>query len=311
LLVEDYVGAQLEGQMTHGLGKLLLLDAALAARRGEPRVVIDTGAYALIDGNGELGHICALKAIDLLTEKAQTLGIAMVGIVNFARYGRLRVIGRRIGERGYVGIVLNNAGPPAVVPFGGIDPILGTNPLCIAFPGESGLVVDISTSMRVWGEIRQAMLEGRELPAGAFIDRAGKPTRNPGEAEAVVPFGDAKGYALCLAVEILGGALLGAKMGLQVESQYDLGCLMIAISPAAFHATTELTDNIRSLCADIRQSRPAPGVEAVTVPGDRSRTQRSAAESAGVVTIDTLTYSQLEEMRRRVGVGLESTNKVD
>ena len=39
LLVDDVLAAEMEGTKTHGLGKFMLLDAAIADRRGSPEVI--------------------------------------------------------------------------------------------------------------------------------------------------------------------------------------------------------------------------------------------------------------------------------
>ena len=150
----------------------------------------------------------------------------MVGMVNFSRFGRLDPNGRMLANQSLVGIILNSVGPPAVSPYDGGDPMLGTNPICLAFPTANGpLVFDFSTGASIWGEIRQATLENRRLPDDVFLAEDGDFTTDPKEAAAVVPFGGPKGYALCLALEILSGALVTARMGPKVESQYDIGFL--------------------------------------------------------------------------------------
>ena len=211
---------------------------------------------ALVNGNRELGQLAARFCIDKLVILAREHGVGVVGLRNASRYSRLTTYGSAIAERGLVGIVLNSGGPPAVIPANGIDPIFGTNPICFAFPEEQQpLVLDFSTSERVWGEIRQAMLENRPLPGGAFLDKDGATTVSPENAEAVLPFGGHKGYALCLAIEILCGALVGAKMGRAVNDQFDLGFLFIAMDPRAFDVEATLPKEISTLLTSVRQSR--------------------------------------------------------
>src|SRR5262249_359978 len=135
---------------------------------------------------------------------AEANGIGLVSLRNASRFSRLSPYARMIAESGRVAVVTNNAGPAAVAPFGSSDPILGTNPIAFGFPAASGaFVIHFSTAERVWGEIRQAALEGRELPPNAFLDAEGKETREPDRVEAVLPFGGYKGSALCIAIELL------------------------------------------------------------------------------------------------------------
>ena len=168
LVADDFLKAELEHKTTHGLGKFLLLDSILKERGGPPHTTIDSSTFALLDARQDLGQIGAKMCMDLLKTKTENAGIAMVGMINYSRVGRLDPYGRMLADDGLVGIVMNGGGPPAITPHDGIDPILGTNPICLAFPTPDGpLVMDFSTGASPWGEIRQATLEGRPLRGGA------------------------------------------------------------------------------------------------------------------------------------------------
>ena len=142
---------------------------------------------------------------------------------------------------------MNNAGPAAVTPYGGITPILGTNPICFGFPSKNNepYLFDFSTSKCVWGEIRQSKLENKNLPENCFLDEDGKFTQDPDKANTIIPFGVAKGFALCYAIEILASAFTGAKVGLQVEDVYDLGFTFIALSPEMFGDIEEFKNKLK------------------------------------------------------------------
>lgn len=312
LILEDHLGAQLEEKFTHGIGKFLLLDAALSEREGQSYVVKRTASCALVNGNKDLGQLAAKFSIDLLIDMAKQNGIAMVGMHNASRYGRLSVHGKRIADAGLLGIVMNNGGPSAVVPYGGIDPILGTNPICFSFPAtDGGVAFDFSTSERVWGEIRQAVLENRELPNNAFLDKDGKITRDPEKAEAVLPFDGPKGYALCLAIEILAGALVSAKMGLAIDTQYDLGFLFIAIDPSVFLTQGVFQSDTNILFRSIHASRGRTSLDLPRLPGEGAMLKRRASEAEGSITVDEETLAKLVQMSKSVNGVLDSSNKMN
>jgi LDH2 family malate/lactate/ureidoglycolate dehydrogenase len=310
-LARDYLDAQLDGHVTHGIGKFLLLGAALEQRDAEGlRQIAGRGAYVLFDGGREIGQLAARHCAQEAGRLASEHGVGVVGLVNAGRFGRLASYGQAIADAGHVGIVLNNAGPPAVTPHGSVEPVLGTNPICFAFPApEASLVIDFSTAARVWGEIRQAMLEGRPLPSGAFLDRDGRPTTDAERADAVLPFGGHKGFALCLAVELLAGSLTGARMGLEVTSEYDLGAVFLALDASGVLGGGSAS--VGRLRDEVRASRPAPGIDRVRVPGDRAAEHRRAALVAGSVTVDDETFERLREMSRGVTGGLEATAKLN
>jgi L-2-hydroxycarboxylate dehydrogenase (NAD+) len=311
-IVSDYLEAQLEGKGTHGIGKFLLIDSVLAKREGEPRIINQNGASALIDGRREFGQLAARGATELAISLAQKNSIGIVSLINFARFGRLAPYGRIINSAGCVGLITNSAGPPVVAPYGSSQPLLGTNPICFAFPStEGGVVIDFSPAQHVWGEIRQAVLENRPLPEEAFLDRSGRLTTNPEYAEAVLPFGGHKGYALCLSLELLVGTLTGAAMGHEVTSEYDLGAVVLAVDPRAIVSDKRPDVSTSQLVTSIRELKPQGYQESVLVPGDRAAAKRIRAISNGVIDLDEAILGYLQKMSTSTEGGLPNTNKLN
>ncbi len=311
-VVADLLSAQLEGKATHGVAKILLIDSVLRRRLGAPVVRRRQGGMALVDGRREIGQLAGKFCAELAAELSTEVGTGLVGLTNAARFGRLAPYGRLIADRGLVGLVTNNAGPPAVAPFGSTEPILGTNPVCFAFPGHrASLVVDFSTAERVWGEVRRAVLEGRALPSGAFLDSDGGPTGDADSAASVLAFGGHKGSALCLALELLVGALTGAKMGLEVADEYDLGAVFLAVDPGALVPDSDSAAAAERLLESIRASNPATGQDDVLVPGDRAAARREAALAAGVVEVDPATMARLRRMAVSDEGGLEPSPRLN
>jgi L-2-hydroxycarboxylate dehydrogenase (NAD+) len=296
LIVDDFLDAELAGSIAHGLGKFVTIDRALSYRQGEPVVVSQRGVIVHLDGKRELGQIAARKAALIAAETAKREGIGLSTLVNSGRYSRLAPYAAMIAREGLVGIVTNNAGPRAVAPHGSRTPILGTNPMAFGFPGhDEPYVIDFATAQRTWGEIRQAVLEGRSLPPGAFINGDGYVTTNPADVNAALPFGGHKGSALCLALELFAGLVAGAKIGLTVESEYDLGASFMAFSLAG-ESAADGAATVSVLLDEIRSSDPLPEVAAVAVPGDRSRTRREAALASGAVDVEGRTLGLLKAM---------------
>lgn len=304
-IVQDYLNSQLEEKFTHGISKMLLIDEQLKQRKGAPVIENKNGNYALINGNKELGHIAAIYGINELEELMKSgNGIAMVGVYNCSRYSRLKEFGKRIAEKGYIGLIMNNGGPAAVVPYNGIEPILGTNPICFSFPKEKEpLVIDFSTAKEVWGEIRQAIVEKREIQTDAFLDEEGNITHSPEKVNSVLPLGnDPKGYALCLAIEILTGVLANAKIGKQVNDQYDLGYLFIAIDPKVFGQLNNFENKVLTICKEIKNSQNKENE--IYLPGEQSSRTRQKAIEMGIVKIDQETYERLKTMSNSLDGGL-------
>jgi len=162
---------------------------------------------------------------------------------------------------------------------------MGINPLCVGIPTRTNpIILDMTAAQKPWGEVNLARVENRPLAPDTFIDQAGKFTTDPAAVEAIVPFGGAKGYGLNLVIEILTGAFVGAKMGLQVSEVYDTGALFIALSPELFTDTETFLDSVETLKKELKSSRPLAGFPEVYLPGEqgdalcKANTQKGSIE---------------------------------
>jgi L-2-hydroxycarboxylate dehydrogenase (NAD+) len=286
-VAREFVVAELWGERVHGLGKLvsLQLGSLEAAPQFEAR-----GPVLTVDGSGANGFLL-MRAVALrLAEQARRDGLGLAAIRNFSRYGALYPYTEILARDGLVGILMNGAGPAAVAPFGSVDPITGTNPLCVSFPtpGEPQ-TLDFATADMVWAEIRQATLEERPLVDGPFLDADGNVTTLPSAVSAVKAFGGSKGWALNLAIEVLTGAMVGAQSGLAVNDEFDCGALMIAVRPDATGADSNFPAAVAQLLDEVRHARPAQPRQGVRAPGDRRRDEMLPAfVDVAPTTIDLL-----------------------
>lgn len=312
-IVEDYIEAELEEHSSHGLSKFLLLDEALKQREGDLELVKELGNYAKVNGHKELGHVAGLFCVNKAIKLASEHGNSIIALNNASRYSRVKPFAKKIAQNGYIGIVLNNGGPAAVAPYGGTTPIFGTNPICFSFPSKSkeAYVFDFSTSKKVWAEIRQAMLEKRDLPEECFYDKEGNFTTDPYKADAVASFGGTKGYALCYAIEILTGAFVGAKMGGRVNDEYDLGFVFIALSPEMFSNMNCFCEEIDDLAQEVRKSRPSEEGKKVFVPGELSENRLNKNLQCGLLSVDSEIIDRISVMSISLDGGIESNNKTN
>jgi LDH2 family malate/lactate/ureidoglycolate dehydrogenase len=107
------------------------------------------------------------------------------------------------------------------------------------------LVFDQASSACARGEIQLHLRDGKSIPEGWAIDEFGQPTTDPAAAlaGAQLPFGDYKGAAIALMIELLAGALIGDLFSYE-SSQRDTnkvgapfgGEFLLAIDPA--HCST-------------------------------------------------------------------------
>jgi L-2-hydroxycarboxylate dehydrogenase (NAD+) len=270
-IAEEFVVAELAGVKTHGLGKLVSLN--LGDLNVQPKIR-EHGALLSIDGSGGNGFKLFRDIADMLVERCPRYGISAAFVHNFSRYSSLYPYTSRLAKAGFVALLANSAGPPAVAPFGSVAPLTGTNPICFSFPRSDGQsqTFDFATADVVWGAIRQASIEGKALPTGPFLDAAGDITTVPTEVNAVRAFGGKKGFALNLSIEILAGLLSGGRAGAECESEFDCGAFFIAVDPKfAGAGATEFGEGLDRLLEAVRASRPEDPAAPVRAPGDHGR----------------------------------------
>lgn len=300
IVAEDYVTGELDGKFSHGILAFLNMPKILAVGVDKkPKIVKQSTGHAYINGNQGLGQLVAQFARELVIKKAKKNGIAMVGIANHLNFLRPGTQAEKIAEKGFIAIVGNNGGRNMVTPAGGVDPILATNPLGIAIPTSSSpIVADLATSKRAWGEISISKRAGRNLPAETYFDTAGNFTLDPNQANSVVPFGDFKGYVICLLLEILTGSLVNMPMGKRLERDTPAalrGSFFIAIDPMKFGGIANFLKMNTKLINEIKRSRPQKGKK-ISIPGERSRLHKRSALKRGHLEIADDIWEELQKM---------------
>ncbi len=169
--------------------------------------------------------------------------------------------------------------------WNGSRALFGTNPIAAVFPRSDAapLTIDLSLSEVARGKVMLAAQQGKPIPLGWALDRAGKPTTDAKAAldGMMLPAGGVKGAMLALVVELLCASLTGAHFGYEADSffvdagnQPRLGQAFLVIDPAAlagadvYHSRVEAL--IKAMCADadVRLPEPAQGAACAT-RGDR------------------------------------------
>ena len=253
LCSEGVLDADLHGHHIQGTDHIYSTVRELRAGRlngrAKCRITHETAATARVNGDGGPGHVTGIYATDLAIKKAKQAGIAAVALVGGGDIFRLGYYVERIARAGLVGITFTNTHPMRVHPAGGIDPLLGTNPIAFSFPvaGSDPIVIDLATSTSAIGHVRIASYSGAPIPAGIAIDRDGNPTTDAQKAldGALTPLGGHKGFALGLAAGLLSGPVIGAVIGEALrealaagEGERRRGHLFVAINPGAFGDAT-------------------------------------------------------------------------
>jgi LDH2 family malate/lactate/ureidoglycolate dehydrogenase len=284
--------------------------------KGKPAIVKDGPCYALIDGHAGTGPIAALFAVDIAVAKAKTAGCAVVGITNSFDLFQAGLYADRIAQQDLIGMVYSDDVVPVVHPLGGVEPVIGSNPMAWAVPtSRDPFVLDFAPCATLPTYVRYTQRYGGQLPEGVAHDAEGRPTTDPfkvtndaahkGAIGAIAPLGN-KGYGMLLMIDFLSGALVGADMGMAHVNMTGSrkGHLFIAIDPAIFGDADTFKGAVSARIDEIKRSKRAPGISEIRVPGEGSYARRAAQLASGEVEIDGLCWEDGLKIGRTLGVEL-------
>lgn len=308
------VEADMRGRTGHGLIRLPSYLSRIRAggvnMRPEIAVLHETPVSALIDGDNALGQVVMTRATELAIEKARQSGLAWVGTVHSNHAGAAGLYAQMAADAGCVGIYLAVANANGMPPWGGTNPLLGTNPLAIAIPTTSTpFVLDIATTTASHGTIKVAAREGRPMPQGWVIDTAGRPITDPSKAHEgfLVPIGGYKGAGLTIAIGLLAGVLNGAAFGADVidhrvdeSTPTNTGQAVLVLRTDLFRPKPVVLAELTRQLDALRDSGAIDGGR-VRLPGDEAARMQADAQRFGVPVPDKLA-AQLHDVARDTGV---------
>lgn len=276
---EVLVSADARGKHSHGLLRLPRLIRGIEHGNVDPEgsitVTRSEGAIALVEGGSRPGPVVALEAIETAMVHADDLAVGVVGVHNTNHLGMLGYYTDQARGDGYIAFGMTNT-EPAMPPYGGAEPILGTNPIAIGLPTDPPFNLDMSTSAISRGEVLHRKERGDPLPEGVALDATGRPTMDPAKAleGVILPFGGPKGSGLAIAVEILAGGLVGAAMGKNVSGTYNTenpctkGDLFVLIDPDGM--PSEFIEKANEFLFELKAINRAAGFDEIRLPGERS-----------------------------------------
>ncbi len=282
------------GLDSHGIVSILPA-IARGAREGriQPGATIlverEAPTTALLRGNGAAGPVVGAHAMRTALDKASEHGLAIVAARNCAHFGAASAYAAMAPPRGMIGIVMCNAGPN-VAPYGGTQPLHGTNPIAYAAPAgsEPPIVLDVATSAAAHGQIAKAQRRGQPIPLGWALDAEGQPTEDPGAAKVLLPFGAHKGYGFGILVDLLTGALTGSTVGKGVQQQSadrltgGQAFFFLAIDVTAFTDLPTFNARAEQLVGDAHGVAPALANGSVFLPGELEWREEQRRRGSGV-----------------------------
>jgi LDH2 family malate/lactate/ureidoglycolate dehydrogenase len=268
------------------------------------RIVHTNGALAILDGDGGLGQLVGVRAMELCLELTHSHGLAVVAARRSSSLGAMAFYAMMALPHHYVGVAMTNTelriGMP---PWGGVTPTLGNNPFAVAIPRPEGAPIVLDMSLTA------------TEPQSAHVGRMTHRQALVSGGNVVRPvMGGHKGYALALVFEILCGVLTGAAFGLGHADEHigapaappDLGHLFMALNIHTLLPFPLFEERLRTLVEQIYAAERAPGVERILLPGELEA-ERHAARLQRGIPITEEAFATLQTLAHTLGVKLEAS----
>jgi len=302
------LAADLRGVDSHGVARLpgyvRLWEAGRVSVQPEMTIVHQTPSTAGVHAWGALGLVSAPWAMDLAIKKAEEVGSSVVTVSHSNHYGIAAYHAMRALPHHMIGWSMTNASP-LVVPTRGRERMLGTNPMCWAFPARRypAIVVDTATSAAANGKLEIAERKGEPIPEGWAVDSMGEISTRAQilrDGGSLLPLGSVgnqaghKGYALGSVVDLLSGVLSGAGFGPWVPPfvsflpmpenppGHGIGHIFGAMRIDAFRSADQYFTAIDRWIERFKNCDPFDESQPVLVPGEPERQAHELRLATGI-----------------------------
>jgi uncharacterized oxidoreductase len=314
-IARHLIAANLAGHDSHGVIHVPGYVASVQKGHLQPgapfEIIEESPTTTVVDGNWGFGFTVSERAMEITIEKARAQNVAAATVVRQGHVGRLTDYPLMAAEAGMLGLMTADSGrgPKSVAPFGGREPRLGTNPLCIAVPSnlDGPFYIDIATSAVAGGKLGVAIAREQSIPTGWVIDSEGRAATDPTAARnggAMLPMGGSeghKGYGLSAMVEIFSGLLTGLGFGVEPTGRHNDGCFIAVFQVDAFRPLTEFKQEVTEFAQYLTATPPAEGVERVYYPGELEYLRSQTGRVDGIY-VEEGTWQKLEALADELGV---------
>jgi LDH2 family malate/lactate/ureidoglycolate dehydrogenase len=306
--------ADLRGIDSHGVARLVGYVRLWEKKRinTTPNITIvhQTPTTATVDGDAGLGLVVAPFAMRLAIEKAEQYGSGWVSVRNSNHFGIAGYHALMAVEKDMIGFAMTNASP-LVAPTFSNERLLGTNPMCYAFPAGKypPLVVDMATSAAANGKLEIAQRSGKQVPEGWIQDASGNYTTDPHALKkggSLLPLGSDrehgshKGFGLSATVDILSAVLSGANYGPWVppfvaflEPPNDpvglgIGHFVGAMRVDGFRPVDEFKANLDNWITRFKSASTIDSSQKVIIPGEPELEAETERKQNGIPLVDAV-----------------------
>ena len=324
------LAADLRGIDSHGVARLSgyvrLFEANRAKTNPDWKVIHETPSTATVDADEGLGLIVAPKAMEIAIEKAKNCGTGWVAIQNSNHFGIAAYHAMMALEHDMIGIAMTNASP-LVAPTHSKERMLGTNPICYAFPAgkHQPVVVDLATSAAANGKLELAQRANKLVPKGWIIAKDGQDTTNPfalKEGGVLLPLGSGetqaghKGFGLSAIVDILTAVLSGANYGPWVPPFVSflsplpdlpgkgIGHFLGAMRVDAFRPAAEFKTHLDNWIDRFKTAEPIEKHLPVIIPGEPEFTHEKERKINGI-PLNNQVVDDLKQLGQKFGIALD------
>jgi LDH2 family malate/lactate/ureidoglycolate dehydrogenase len=325
---EVLIEADRRGIDSHGLGRLKpiycdRMDQGIVWPDKPITVLKETDTTALVDGNLGLGLYIGPHCMQMAIDKAKKHGVGFVAVKNSTHYGIAGYYVTMATQAGCIGWTGTNA-RPSIAPTWGVEPMLGTDPLCFGIPSddEFPFVIDCATSINQRGKIEKYAREGIDTPKGVVVDEFGvERTDTEGILKDLVlgkcalnPVGGAgdktggyKGYGWATTVELLSTAfqsgpfgedLCGVDRATGAKKPMPLGHFFLAINIEALCPLETFKENSGKLLRALRSSRKSPlGPGRIFTAGEPEHDERVKQYAQGGMNVPEVLQQNMKDLR--------------
>ena len=327
LAADVLLTADLRGIDSHGVARLSGYVRLWENGRLNPapqiRVIHETPTTATVDGDGGLGLVTAPFAMNIAMEKARKYGSGWVAIRNSNHFGIAGYHALKAVEEEMIGYALTNASP-LVAPTFSSERLLGTNPICYAFPAGNypPVVVDMATSAAANGKLEIAARANKPIPEGWALHTDGSPTTDATAVKnggALLPLGSDrdhgshKGFGLSAIVDILSGVLSGANYGPWVppfvaylqpvpdQPGQGIGHFVGAMRVDGFRPAADFKANMDQWIARFKQAKRVDEQQPVIIPGEPEYEATLDRRENGIPLVEAV-YDDLNVLAAKLGI---------
>ncbi len=327
LAADVLLKSDLRGIDSHGVARLSgyvrLWEKERINATPNVRVVHETPTTATVDGDAGLGLVVAPFAMKVAIEKARIYGSGWVSVKNSNHFGIAGYHALMAVEQDMIGVSMTNASP-LVAPTYANERLLGTNPMCYAFPAGKypAVVVDMATAAAANGKLEIAQRADLPIPEGWVQDKDGNTSTNPHQLKdggSLLPLGSDKdhgshkGYGLSATVDILSAVLSGANYGPWVPPFVaflepsanpvgeGIGHFLGAMRIDGFRPAADFKDHLDNWIERFQSAKTIKADQKVIIPGEPEYAFEQERKVQGIPIIDVV-VKDLNELAEKLGI---------